>query len=226
MHKRSSGAEAAPKSAGAIPGTLDLLIRRAISQERWRAILAPYEGADNRRSLLQLAVTLVLYGAAWAAMLRSVEVGYWLTAIVALPAAGLMVRLIIIQHDCGHGSYFTSQRVCNAVGSLLGVLALTPYDHWRTNHALHHAHAGNLDNRAGGDVDTLTVTEYGARGVAGPVGVPPDSQPRRDDRRPDSAAVRGPAPPHLGHAAFLDAGSGARYGGPTPPWPRRWRASG
>ena len=164
VRKRSPGTEAAPRSAGAIPGTLDLLIRRAISQERWRAILAPYEGADDRRSLLQLAVTLVLYGAAWAAMLRSPEIGYWLTAIVALPAAGLMVRLIIIQHDCGHGSYFTSQRVCNAVGSLLGILVLTPYDHWRTNHALHHAHAGNLDNRAGGDVATLTVTEYGARG--------------------------------------------------------------
>lgn len=71
----------APESAGAIPGALDLLIRRAISQERWRAILAPYEGADVRRSLLQLAVTLVLYGAAWAAMLRSVEVGYLATAI-------------------------------------------------------------------------------------------------------------------------------------------------
>ena len=157
----------APKSVGARPGALDLLVRRAISQEGWRAVLAPYEGADNRRSLLQLAVTLLLYAAAWAVMLRSVEVGYWATAIVALPAAGLMVRLIIIQHDCGHGSYFTSQRVCNAVGSVLGVLVLTPYHSWKRNHALHHAHSGNLDSRAGGDVDTLTVAEYDARGWRG-----------------------------------------------------------
>ncbi len=154
----------ATESAGAISGAFDQLIRKAIAQERWRPILAPYEGADDRRSLLQLAVTLLLYGAAWALMLRSVEVGYWATAIVALPAAGLMVRLIIIQHDCGHGSYFTSRRACNAVGSALGVLVLTPYDYWKTTHALHHAHAGNLDSRTGGDVDTLTVAEYDARG--------------------------------------------------------------
>ena len=152
------------KSGGAIPGTLDLLIRTAISQERWRAILEPYEGPDDRRSLLQLAVTLALYGAAWTVLLQSVEVGYWLTAIVALPAAGLMVRLIIIQHDCGHGSYFTSPRVCTAVGSLLAVAALTPYHYWKKIHILHHAHSGNLDRRLGGDIDTLTVAEYGAQG--------------------------------------------------------------
>ena len=154
----------APKSAGAIPGALDLLIRKAVSQERWRAILTPYERPDNRRSLLQLAVTLVLYGAAWAVLLRSVEVGYWATAIVALPAAGLMVRLIIIQHDCSHGSYFTSQRACNAVGTVVAMLSLTPYDYLKRVHVAHHAHSGNLDRRAGGDIPTLTVAEYAALG--------------------------------------------------------------
>ena len=154
----------APKSAAAIPGALDLLIRKAVSQERWRAILTPYERPDNRRSLLQLAVTLVLYGAAWALLLRSVEVGYWATAIVALPAAGLMVRLIIIQHDCNHGSYFTSQRVCNAVGTVVAMLSLTPYDYLKRIHVAHHAHSGNLDRRAGGDIPTLTVAEYTALG--------------------------------------------------------------
>ena len=135
-----------------------------LSNERWKAILAPYEGPDNRRSSLQVAVTLVLYGAAWPVLLWSVEVGYWLTLVVAIPAAGLLVRLFIIQHDCGHGSYFTSQRMANAVGTALALLTLTPYHYWKTNHALHHAHAGKLDKRTGGDVRTLTVAEYRALG--------------------------------------------------------------
>ena len=150
----------ARKSAGAVHGALDTLFSNAISQKRWNAILAPYERPDNRRSLLQLAVTLALYGAAWSVLLRSTDVGYWLTAIVALPAAGLMVRLIIIQHDCSHGSYFTSQRVCDAVGRVVAGLALTPYDYAKRVHMAHHAHSGNLDKRLGGDMPTLTVAEY------------------------------------------------------------------
>ncbi len=99
----------ARKSPGVIPGALDTLVRNEVAHRRAKAILAPYERQDNRRSALQLAVTLALYGVAWTALLRSVEVGYWLTAIVALPAAGLFVRLIIIQHDCSHGSSAQSQ---------------------------------------------------------------------------------------------------------------------
>ena len=157
----------ARKSTAAIPGALDTLLRNAISQKRGRAILAPYEGPDNRRSLLQLAVTLALYGLAWTVLLRSAEIGYWLTAIVAPPAAGLMVRLIIIQHDCSHGSYFTSQRVCDAVGRVVAGLALTPYDYAKRIHLAHHAHSGNLDKRVGGDVRTLTVAEYRGLGWRG-----------------------------------------------------------
>ena len=162
--KTRGGNEVARKSAGARPGALEKLLRNAIPQERARAILEPYERPDNRRSLLQLAVTLVLYGVAWTALLRSADVGYWLTAIVALPAAGLMMRLIIIQHDCSHGSYFTSQRVCHAVGRVVAGLVLTPYDYMKRIHVAHHAHSGNLDRRVGGDIPPLTVAEYRALG--------------------------------------------------------------
>jgi acyl-lipid omega-6 desaturase (Delta-12 desaturase) len=78
-----------------------------------------------------------------------------------LPFAGALVtRLFTIQHDCGHGSYFSSQKVNNVIGSLLGVLTLTPYHYWKKNHSVHHAFSGNLDKRGIGDVDTLTVEEY------------------------------------------------------------------
>ena len=74
-----------------------------------------------------------------------------------------MARLFIIQHDCSHGSYFTSRRVCDAVGRFVAALALAPYDFLKRIHLAHHAHSGNLDIRPGGDIPTLTVDEYSAR---------------------------------------------------------------
>jgi omega-6 fatty acid desaturase (delta-12 desaturase) len=87
-------------------------------------------------------------------------VGYWLTLLLAIPAAGFMVRLFIIQHDCGHGAFFRQHAANTWLGRTLGVLTLTPYDYWKRNHAVHHANANNLDRRGIGDIDTLTVTEY------------------------------------------------------------------
>lgn len=142
---------------------------RAAAQA-WRTLLAPYEGPDTGRSLRQLAVTAVLYAAGWAAMWRSFDVGLWLVLLVGLPVSGLMVRLFILQHDCGHGSYFRSQRAADITGHVLAVLAMTPYHYWRTNHAKHHAHSGNLDRRGFGDIGTLTTKEFEALGAGGRLG--------------------------------------------------------
>ena len=96
----------------------------------------------------------------WAAL----DLGYWLCLLLAVPAAGFLVRLFMIQHDCGHGAFFHRHRVANDwVGRLIGVLTLTPYDVWRCTHAIHHSTSGNLDRRGTGDIDTLTVYEYLAR---------------------------------------------------------------
>jgi omega-6 fatty acid desaturase (delta-12 desaturase) len=93
-------------------------------------------------------------------MWATLGLGYWLCLLLALPAAGFLVRLFMIQHDCGHGSFF-SQRLANDwVGRTISVLTLTPYDYWRRTHAIHHASSGNLDRRGVGDVQTLTVREY------------------------------------------------------------------
>jgi omega-6 fatty acid desaturase (delta-12 desaturase) len=85
---------------------------------------------------------------------------YWLTGALALLASGFLVRIFIIFHDCGHGSFFRSRKANDIVGFLTGVLTLAPYYHWRWEHALHHASAGDLDRRGTGDVWTLTVREY------------------------------------------------------------------
>ena len=128
--------------------------------ERWNAILAPYLGADTRRSLIQLATSAVPFLLLWYAAYRALEVGWWLTLLLAIPTAGFMMRLFMIQHDCGHGSFFRSRAARDWLGRAIGVALLTPYDYWRKTHAYHHAHSGDLDFRGFGDVDTFTVREY------------------------------------------------------------------
>jgi omega-6 fatty acid desaturase (delta-12 desaturase) len=91
---------------------------------------------------------------------------YWLTLLLAVPTAGLLVRLFIIQHDCGHGSFFKSRAANDFLGRALSVLTLTPYGDWKRDHAAHHASTGNLDRRGRGDVETLTVAEYQASSLA------------------------------------------------------------
>jgi acyl-lipid omega-6 desaturase (Delta-12 desaturase) len=116
------------------------------------------------RALWQLASTLVAFAVSWFLMAWSVHSGwgYGWTLLLALPAAGLYVRIFIIQHDCGHGSYFASSRANRSVGACLGLITLFPFSYWKKTHAVHHATAGNLDRRGFGDVSTLTVKEYQA----------------------------------------------------------------
>jgi omega-6 fatty acid desaturase (delta-12 desaturase) len=123
-------------------------------------VLAPFKGADDRRSARQLGLTAVLYLSGWAAMFWSLDVHYGLTLLLSLPTGGLLMRLFIIQHDCGHGSYFKSRRARDVVGFCIGIFTLVPYQYWRKTHAYHHAHSGDLDFRGFGDVDTITVREY------------------------------------------------------------------
>ncbi len=128
--------------------------------DRWNRILEPYRTPDTVRSVTQLVVTSLCFLGLWYGAYRALAVGYWLVLLVAVPAAGFMMRLFIIQHDCGHGSFLRSRRARDWIGRLIGVLLLTPYDYWKRTHAYHHAHSGDLDFRGMGDVDTFTVAEY------------------------------------------------------------------
>lgn len=119
-------------------------------------------GADTRRSIVQLVTTAALFFALLAAMGWVSSGLYWLTLLLAIPAAGLLVRLFIIQHDCGHSSFFRSRAANDLVGRALSMLTLTPYYSWKRDHAAHHASTGNLDRRGRGDVETMTVDEYRA----------------------------------------------------------------
>lgn len=122
--------------------------------------LQPYQRANTRHSLLQLANTLIPYALLWVLMYRSLSISYALTLLLSVIAAGFLVRVFIFFHDCGHNSFFPSTRWNKRVGFWLGVLVFTPGEHWWHSHAIHHATSGNLDKRGTGDVDTLTLEEY------------------------------------------------------------------
>jgi omega-6 fatty acid desaturase (delta-12 desaturase) len=128
--------------------------------KKWASILKRYREPNHARSVGEILITAVPFVGLWVLMWASLAWSYWLTLLVAVPAAGFLVRLFMIQHDCGHGAFFRSRRANDWVGRVLGVVTLTPYQHWRECHAVHHASSGNLDRRGIGDIDTLTVREY------------------------------------------------------------------
>ncbi len=115
---------------------------------------------DTTRSVVQLLTTSAAFALAWIAMWWCQEEYYWLSLLLAFPAGGFLLRLFVIQHDCGHGAFFRTRRLNDWVGRTLGVITLTPYKYWRGLHAAHHATSGNLDRRGAGDIGTLTVREF------------------------------------------------------------------
>lgn len=122
--------------------------------------LAKYLTPSLGRSIWQITNTFVPYVGLWILIVYSLSVSYWLTAFLIVLAAGFLVRLFIIFHDCGHGSYFKSQKANRIVGVFFGILAFTPYDKWHNQHMRHHGTVGNLDKRGVGDVWTMTREEY------------------------------------------------------------------
>jgi omega-6 fatty acid desaturase (delta-12 desaturase) len=132
---------------------------------RERQLCSRFAQPSLGRALWQLTNTFPAFALLWALMAWSLHAhwGHGLTLLLAIPTAGLYVRLFIIQHDCGHGSYFASRRANHWVGAALGFVTLFPFGYWRKTHAVHHGTSGNLDRREFGDVRTLTVDEYRAR---------------------------------------------------------------
>lgn len=129
-------------------------------QVRWQAVVAKYAKPDLRRSLWQVANTLIPYFVLWYLMIRAMEVSYWLVLGLSVFAAGFLMRTFIIFHDCGHGSFFKSKKANDFLGAITAFLNFTPYYRWKHDHAIHHATASDLDRRGIGDVYTMTVKEY------------------------------------------------------------------
>jgi omega-6 fatty acid desaturase (delta-12 desaturase) len=134
----------------------------ASANRPWPQIMSRYRAPNRWRSVLELAISLAPFALSWGLASTSLAFGFWWGLAFTIPAAGFLMRLFMIQHDCGHGAFFASRHADDWVGRIIGVLTLTPYDYWRRTHAQHHATAGNLDMRGIGDINTLTVREYQA----------------------------------------------------------------
>jgi omega-6 fatty acid desaturase (delta-12 desaturase) len=132
----------------------------------WLKDVAEYGKPDRRRATWQLANTFIPYILLWIVMVRTVQLGYsyWLTLALSIVAAGFLVRIFILFHDCTHGSFFASQRANTILGYITGIITFTPFDEWRYSHAVHHGTSGDLDRRGVGDIWTMTVGEYQSAG--------------------------------------------------------------
>jgi len=126
----------------------------------WKNLVSKYQKSDILKSLWQIANSFIPFIAILYLMYLSLAVSYGLTILLALPAAGFVVRIFIIQHDCGHRSFFKSRKANNITGTLLSIFTLTPYLYWKKSHSIHHAGTGNLEHRGVGEIYTMTVEEY------------------------------------------------------------------
>ncbi|WP_167619499.1 fatty acid desaturase [Maribellus sediminis] len=142
---------------------MDTKKTQASTPNQWEDFIrksARYQHPDRLKSIWQIVNTFVPYIGIWILLVYSLSVSLVLTAFLLIIAAGLLVRLFIIFHDCGHGSFFKSQKANRYTGMVFGILAFTPYDKWHSSHMKHHATVGNLDKRGAGDVWTMTKEEY------------------------------------------------------------------
>ena len=141
-------------------GSISAQGKRQADAAAWKEIVAKYQKPSTWRALWQVVNTLVPYAALWYLMHLSLAVSWWIAVPLAILAGAFLVRMFIIHHDCGHGSFVKSRKANDTLGFITGVLTFTPYHHWRWEHALHHASSGDLDRRGTGDIWTLTVQEY------------------------------------------------------------------
>jgi omega-6 fatty acid desaturase (delta-12 desaturase) len=127
---------------------------------KWKSIVSEYEKPNFWRASFQLLNTLGTYAVLWFLIYKSLFISVWIVIPLVILAGGLLVRVFIIFHDCGHGSFFKSDTANRFWGFISGLLTFTPYYHWRWEHSVHHASSGHLDRRGKGDIWTMTVQEY------------------------------------------------------------------
>jgi len=126
----------------------------------WSSIIRNYSQPNAFKSWWQVINSFVPYFLLWVIMIYTLKYSYWLTLFFSIIAAGFLVRIFIIFHDCGHKSFFKSRTLNNVVGIIAGAFTFTPYHKWHYEHLVHHRTVGNLDKRGVGDVMIWTVEEF------------------------------------------------------------------
>ncbi|MEM1321050.1 MAG: fatty acid desaturase [Bacteroidota bacterium] len=126
----------------------------------WQDMVRQYQIPNKRKAILQMISSFAPFLVLWVLMYLSLDYSYWLTLALGILNAFFLVRIFIIQHDCGHQSFLKSRKVNNAIGTICSFFSLIPYKYWARSHNFHHAHNGQFENRDIGDITTLTVNEY------------------------------------------------------------------
>jgi omega-6 fatty acid desaturase (delta-12 desaturase) len=135
----------------------DNLIR---DERSWEKVVLKYAQPVLWKSIWQICNSLVPFVVIWYLLYKSLEYPYWITLLLTFLECGFLIRIFIIFHDCGHGSFFRSAKPNIIVGAFMGIIAFTPFHSWHNQHSIHHATSANLDKRGIGDVWTMTVEEY------------------------------------------------------------------
>ncbi|MDJ0629201.1 MAG: fatty acid desaturase [Rhodobacter sp.] len=126
-----------------------------------RQMTRAYTTRDNRIAAVNTVLTLAVYMASLIGAILAFQAGRWYAGLPAMAVSAICgVRIYMLQHDCGHGSYFTTRKLNDFVGRLLSPFSLTPFNATRHNHNLHHAHIGDLDRRDSSEIYVMTLAEY------------------------------------------------------------------
>ncbi len=134
-----------------------------ITSDKWLGLTKAFQKPDNWTSWMQVLNSFIPFFILWGVAYVAFSYSVWLMFPVAFLAALFGVRIFIIQHDCGHGSFFKSMKWRNRVGMVCSIITMTPYRAWQWEHAQHHAHSGNSDHKDLGEVITLTSQEFLAK---------------------------------------------------------------
>jgi len=130
--------------------------------QNWQTIVQKYQAPNTKKAIFQIITSFLPFFILWSLMYWSLGVSYWLTLGLGVFNAFFLVRIFIIQHDCGHQSFLKSRKWNNALGFICSFFSLIPYKYWSRSHNFHHAHNGMLEFRDIGDIDLLTVNEFKA----------------------------------------------------------------
>ena len=132
---------------------------RAEAEREIRAFTRQWTKRDDRLAALSYFGTFAVYFLTLWLAVQAWPV-WWLVVPLIVVNAFAGVRLYVLQHDCGHGSLFSTKARNDRAGYGLSVFTLTPYRVMQSNHNDHHSHLGNLDERETTEIFTMTLREW------------------------------------------------------------------
>lgn len=128
------------------------------------ATLQKYKKMSYKKAIWQMCNSMIPFVGLWIAMYWAFSYNLFLFFGLGIVNAFFLVRIFIIQHDCGHHSFVKSKKWRDAIGFVCSIFSAMPYKYWADAHAFHHNHNGKLETRDIGDINTLTVKEYQSLG--------------------------------------------------------------